>query len=467
MDTIGRLCEKYTELTSKDVEVIRSMADMLQLIADLEDSDIFIDCPTAGEDAIVVAEAKPTDAKSAYQKSVVGMLALKTNEPAVARTLEMGISTKRMKALSQEAKQVIQTVQPIINDEKVIGVLIREVRIDKYMMASVIQQNDITDSYEGEEGIEPMMLEFIDEGLMIVDGQGMIRLRNKTAKEMYLNLGYLDDPLGQPYRNFRLVDYPEIDTLNDVPVLETQIGDTYLNIRHIPLDKMAEGGFLVILHDMTKWHMQQKELMLKSAAIREIHHRVKNNLQTIASLLNLQCRRADNDETKNSLQESMNRILSIASTHEILAKNGLDEVKLVDVISNLRENALRNGDPFTQVKICITGDDFRVTSDLATSIALVLNELIQNAMKHAFEGRSHGQIEINIKKGLISSTINVIDNGTGFDVSQVKETSLGLSIVKSIVKDKLHGSLDIESGMMGTVATIEFSNRVVKLGDVV
>ena len=239
MDTIGRLCEKYTELTSKDVEVIRSMADMLQLIADLEDSDIFIDCPTAGEDAIVVAEAKPTDAKSAYQKSVVGMLALKTNEPAVARTLEMGISTKRMKALSQEAKQVIQTVQPIINDEKVIGVLIREVRIDKYMMASVIQQNDITDSYEGEEGIEPMMLEFIDEGLMIVDGQGMIRLRNKTAKEMYLNLGYLDDPLGQPYRNFRLVDYPEIDTLNDVPVLETQIGDTYLNIRHIPLDKMA------------------------------------------------------------------------------------------------------------------------------------------------------------------------------------------------------------------------------------
>ena len=115
MDIIQELCKKYTDLTDEEIATIQGMSAVLQPLANLEDADIFIDCPSWDGDAIVVAEAKPSYVPSSYKKTVVGLLARKENEPAVARTFRLGVATKQMKAVTQENGRTIQSVEPIRN----------------------------------------------------------------------------------------------------------------------------------------------------------------------------------------------------------------------------------------------------------------------------------------------------------------------------------------------------------------
>ena len=93
-------CKQYTDLTEEEIAILRGMQAVLQSLANLEEADIFIDCPTADGDAIVVAEAKPQSVPSSYKKTVVGLLAKAENEPAVARTFKLGVATKQMKAIT-------------------------------------------------------------------------------------------------------------------------------------------------------------------------------------------------------------------------------------------------------------------------------------------------------------------------------------------------------------------------------
>ncbi|MEK6264999.1 MAG: sensor histidine kinase [Clostridium sp.] len=214
-----------------------------------------------------------------------------------------------------------------------------------------------------------------------------------------------------------------------------------------------------MIRDITMMKDKEKELISKSVVIKEIHHRVKNNLQTIASLLRLQARRSDNQHTKDALSESMNRILSIAATHEILSKEGLDEVSIQEVITNIKNNSMRYFNVANKnIEVNVIGDNFKVCSDKATSIALVVNELLQNSMQYAFINKPSGSIDIIIEEGKIYSTIVVVDNGTGFDVNNVRNNSLGLSIVNSIVVDKLNGSINIASDFNGTKIIFDFKN---------
>ena len=136
MDTIWTLCRKYTDLSDEEIRIIENTSAILQPLANLEDADIFIDCPQRDGDAIVVAEAKPEDVPSSYKNSVVGLLAKAENEPAVARTFRLGVGTKQMKATTQENGSTIQSVEPIRHGSRIIGVLIREKRVDEQHLVS-------------------------------------------------------------------------------------------------------------------------------------------------------------------------------------------------------------------------------------------------------------------------------------------------------------------------------------------
>ncbi|MTK12165.1 MAG: histidine kinase, partial [Clostridiaceae bacterium] len=154
---------------------------------------------------------------------------------------------------------------------------------------------------------------------------------------------------------------------------------------------------------------------------------------------------------------SINRVLSIAATHEILSKQGIDEVNIKEVISKIKSSIVsfeKNDD--IDLKINIIGDDFTVGSDKATSIALVVNELLQNSLKHAFKGRKEGEITISVEQRNIYPAISIIDNGVGFDTDKVSTNSLGLMIVRSLVKDKLDGNLNIYSNSQGTKVVFDF-----------
>lgn len=474
MDVIRELCKKYTDLTEEEIATIQGMSAVLQPLANLEDADIFIDCPSGDGDAIVVAEAKPSYVPSSYKKTVVGLLARKENEPAVARTFRLGVATKQMKAVTQENGRTIQSVEPIKNaaGDRVIGVLIREQRVDEQRQISerlhFSEQSyeQIANALSHMVGSNNWLTECIDEALIMVDRSGVVAFRNSLARDLYRQLGYIDDPLGQIYENVRLVDSVDDTDQSGYSVIEITVGRHSLSVKRIQLDS-EDMAFAVVIQDNTWKKEQEKALILKSVAIKEMHHRVKNNLQTIASLLRLQVRRSDNEETRKVLGESMNRILSIATTHELLAQSGVDQVKIGEVILNIKNNTVRYfARPHFDVNITLEGDDFEVDSDIATSVALIINELLQNSLQYAFQDRESGLVRIVVTRGELYSRIEVIDNGSGYDVENVRTDRLGLSIVQTMVKDKLRGNLGVESGPGGTHVTFDFKNHIVDAASV-
>ena len=197
-----------------------------------------------------------------------------------------------------------------------------------------------------------------------------------------------------------------------------------------------------------------------AATVREVHHRVKNNLQLIASLLNMQARKTENPDTRKILEENVNRVLSIATIHDILTKSGLD--KLTISSSELLEKLRRNLQSFVPVGknivIRVEGDELNLSADCATSVSMVVSELITNALEHAFPDREGGTVRILVQAGQLTHSISVMDDGVGFDPAKVREGSLGMGIVRATVEDKLHGALQVSTGSGGTQVMFEFKH---------
>lgn len=457
-NTIEELCRQYTDLNEEEIGVIQMMAKTLQPLANMEAANMFIDCRCREGDAIVVAEAKPQEAPSAYKNSVVGMLAKAENEPAVARTFSLGIATKYMQARTQEDNYTIQSVEPILFNARIIGVLIRE----KCITEPAEEQRESKKYQAVEIPIYHMinenewLTEGIDEGLILIDTDGRVCFRNMYAKTLFHNLGYVSDILGQSYKNICLTKWDEtsgnLETLKEI-----HYGKHYLWIRQIPLKNKNGIILAVIFRDITGAREQERSLILKSVAMKELNHRVKNNLQMVASLLRLQARRVGSVAAKRALEESIDRILSIAVSYEFLSHSEGETVSLKKVLGSIKNNTVQSlARPELKVNIRLEGDDMMVDSDVAVSAALAVNELLHNSMKYAFEGRDKGNISITLKKGTVYSEICVADDGIGFQPEHTRKDSLGLNIVRMMVEDKLHGKLRIRSGEQGTSVSIDF-----------
>lgn len=319
-NTIEELCRQYTDLNEEEIGVIQMMAKTLQPLANMEAANMFIDCRCREGDAIVVAEAKPQEAPSAYKNSVVGMLAKAENEPAVARTFSLGIATKYMQARTQEDNYTIQSVEPILFNARIIGVLIRE----KCITEPAEEQRESKKYQAVEIPIYHMinenewLTEGIDEGLILIDTDGRVCFRNMYAKTLFHKLGYVSDILGQLYKNICLTKWDETSE-NLETLKEVHYGKHYLWIRQIPLKNKNGIILAVIFRDITGAREQERSLILKSVAMKELNHRVKNNLQMVASLLRLQARRVGSVAAKRALEESIDRILSIAVSYEFLS----------------------------------------------------------------------------------------------------------------------------------------------------
>ncbi len=387
----------------------------------------------------------------------------------------MGLPTKQMKAVTQEYANVIQSVEPIWHGERVIGVLIEEKNAEENSemrdrirftdqsyakLANVLTRLDEESSW---------LADCIDEAVILVDMEGYVSYRNKIARNLYQKLGYTVDILGQPYCCIALhgSNLEWFDQDANYSGIEVNTADLTLTVKQISL-KNNNIDFAVMIQDITHIREKEKELILKSVAVKEMHHRVKNSLQTIASLLRLQGRRTKSLEAKKVLDESMNRILAIASTHDLLAKVGVDQVNIRDVLENIKDNTLRYFlKPAMDVTVDVEGDGFQVDSEISTSVALVVSELLHNSLQYAFDdGRENGKIDIKIEHNGRQSRISVTDNGKGFDINSIKEDSLGLSIVFSIVRDKLKGTINVSSSDSGTSIAFDFKNKITTIDNV-
>ncbi|SHJ56286.1 Two-component sensor histidine kinase, contains HisKA and HATPase domains [Hathewaya proteolytica DSM 3090] len=470
MDTTKELLKKYSNLDEQSILKIQEVCNSLKFIANIVQADVFIDCPTRDKDiAIVINEAKPDMAPSLYKENVVGKFALRENEPAVFRSLDLGVSTRDIKALTQENVNVTQTVEPILNHEgRTIGVIIIERDltgdIGSYKKMKVLEIENIQLSNELEQfkNDTEHITYHIDDSIIIFDADGLVRFKNPSAEQLYMSLGYKENLIGMHFDNIVLGNkkFSQICQFNDTYIEEIEVGDSVFEVRYIKqVNKVLYLEMLI--KNITYIKEKEKELIYKSVAIKEIHHRVKNNLQTIASLLRLQSRRVKDEAVKPILEDSINRILAIASSHEILAQSGIDEVSIMNVLERMMRG-IKSGYVLEDknINIDISGDDFNLNSDKATNISLIVNELVQNSFKYAFKGKNEGNINIIIKEGKTYSSISIIDDGIGFDMNKVNSKSLGLSIVKSLVKDKLKGEIKIDSSQEGTKITFDFANKI-------
>ena len=216
------------------------------------------------------------------------------------------------------------------------------------------------------------------------------------------------------------------------------------------------------LANQTALAIENARLVIHAAVVREMHHRVKNNLQMIAMLLRLQKNAARDLRAEDVLAETINRILSIAAVHETLSEQGLRVVDVKDVLTrvtrSVAETMLSGGQDIT---ITVAGDRLILPSREATSLALATSELVQNAVKHAFVGRASGAIRVQLQATANENVIAVQDDGIGSDKSPGAGKGLGLQIINTLVNDDLKGKFELNLSPEGTQAFIRFPRIVI------
>ena len=207
--------------------------------------------------------------------------------------------------------------------------------------------------------------------------------------------------------------------------------------------------------------LRENASQVEDASQREMHHRIKNNLQLVASILNLQARRSSDAEVKDILKENVSRVLSIASIHDILTHSA-EDMNSVDsdvLLERLRGNLTALMPAGKSIDIRCDGDRISLDPEAASSVALAVTELVTNALRHGYPEKNVGTVTISVCQGAMFHTIIVSDDGCGFDPAAVREESLGLSLVRATVQDKLKGKLHIASSPEGTKVSFDFRNE--------
>ncbi|OQY31549.1 MAG: hypothetical protein B6241_13630 [Spirochaetaceae bacterium 4572_59] len=453
MDKLLELCRNYTNLAEKDICQIGKIAECLPYFANLTGGDFFIDCLTPdGHEAVVVAHQPPSVVPSLYKSKVVGKQARRLNEAAVFQTFELGVPARDMIALTQENRTVRQYVSPIKNQEAVV-------------IAVLIFEKDVTESRKKDEILnafasrteEAGFSEYVSEGIVLFDRNGECLYANSQARRIYELTGVSVSETGLKYRDLSLDGTNRYD-LPDLPYPEDREVDIAGRMIRKSLIRESDGTFILLLKDVSDIREKERELVLKSTAICEIHHRIKNNLQTIASLLRLQKRRLGSQEAKAALDESISRVMSMAEVHETLSGEDGDKVDIHFMAASVARSVVAQS-AYPGIQLRIEGESFLIPSEDATTVALVVNELIQNAIKYAVPTVINPVLALSVRKGEEYGSISIQDNGRdkGKGLNGESDSSgLGNKIINVLVREKLKGRLVRDVSEEGMTVRFDF-----------
>ena len=468
MNSITRtLCQKYTNLTDDEITHLEEYATMLQPLANAEQADVFIDCRSfTGKTAIVVAEAKPQTVPSNYSIPILGMLINWQDEPAVDRTFRFEKPTRKMCAVHMpEDRNVIQTVEPLFYNEKLIAVLIFEKKADfdenqGTTEAAEEEKSEAVSSVFG--GLMRPIIEHLSEAVIIIGDNDEVVACNTAAKELYAKkLGYVDNIMKMSLKNIQ-TDSDEYflpgSDISEKGIKQREVMVSSYNLRYTTVPIYEKPIKLaIIIEDVTALREQEKRAGAQTIALREQRHRIKNSLIMLSGMLDSKEKYADELDARSVLRDTAGRLNALAATLEEIVHVSDKSASLKYVLEKVRANVLQSSISTVQpVSIKIVADDIQISSAYASPIALVVNELLQNAMKHAFPAGRSGSITLTAEKGILSTKISVIDDGVGFEPEQERKNGTGLDIVKTIVKEKLNGEFIIESSEKGTAVTFDF-----------
>jgi two-component sensor histidine kinase len=297
----------------------------------------------------------------------------------------------------------------------------------------------------------------VGDGVVVLDANARVTYASPNAVSALHRVGIRANAVGQSLAELGFADTPVRNSFErKEPVVEEldEKHDVTLLVRSIPIlrtvrsDKEVTGGVL-LMRDVSELRRRDRLILTKDATIREIHHRVKNNLQTISSLLRLQARRLESEEAKAALSDSVRRIRTIALVHETLSREPGEDVTFTEIVRpllQLTQESLQSKD--RPVAFTVRGDGGRLPATIATPLSVVILELLQNGVDHAFAGRTvGGKVQVQLSRDDDADTLHVrvIDDGRGVpaDFNLAQANGLGLSIVRTLVTTELGGRIDM------------------------
>ena len=469
----------FAELAGEDRQFLHRLAGSLDLLADLSHADLLLTC-RLGADPVVAAEARPQPIPSLYPRSQLGRQLSRAEAPSAFKVLFEN-RARHHSAVMVHGVPAMQEVFAIRNARgQTIAALCSEMAMlehERLRKRSALYRNAIarvrelvvTGCLQGAGRLGRMG---VHDGVMLIDSRGQIQYISAVAEHLYRRLGYADSLVKtqlseldtNEYVCFRAMErgvcleqrVQEQDSIwikRVVPLLST--GQTSLLAK---LAGRADAGAIVVIQDVTDEVGKEQELRIKSAMIQEIHHRVKNNLQTIAALLRLQARQTTSEQVAEQLRQTVSRILSIAVVHEFLTKDEQAVINIHEVGNRiLREVTQGTLDPAKHIELRLEGTkNFYLPAQQATSCALIINELLQNAVEHGYRGRQAGTISVRLDETDDSMTVEIRDDGDGLPEGfNIDEAGLGLRIVRTLVQEDLKGQFLLENGR-GVRALVSF-----------
>ena len=475
MSSLAELVEERVGLDDAVVDQLQAIASDWQILADLSFADLLMFCrDELTNELLVVAQMRPYTAQTVYQEDLVGQAFARGVRVNVDRAFRECRIIRDGEPDWSTGVPVREEAIPIVFDGQVVAVVTREanlamVRSPSQLELTYLQTADELSAMLSEgsfpfpgEDPERELAPRVGDGLLRLDPDGIVLFASPNAISAYRRLGVNDHVVGSNLAMFDLDEQAVLEALADGDPLESEVearGAVVLR-RLIPLTRDHEVlGGLMLVREVTELRRHERLLLYKDATIREIHHRVKNNLQTVASLLRLQSRRLSSDEARDALGESVRRISSIALVHETLSQNSRQRVSFDKVASRLAA-MLTSGlsDPEHPIHIDIEGAAGELPAEVATPLALVLSEVLQNAVEHAFPKR-RGTITVTLERQPSRMRLVVVDDGVGLPEGWSIDGSanLGLRIAATLVESELSGQLAVgprEGGGTSCVADL-------------
>ncbi len=494
MSTLGDLLAEHTVLPGNAVDHLHAVVGEWQLLADLSFADYLMWVRRDDGVLVCVAQCRPNTAPTVLLSDAVGTVAGAGALPLVTAAFKSG--TIGMESIggqqdSPEGGELNVEAVPVRYDNQVVAVLTHQTALAARRKASPLESayldcaGDLLHMLS--EGTFPNVGDLamsrssprVGDGFIRLDMTGDVVFASPNALSAYHRMGLTSELEGHnlvsvtrplisdPFEAHELAEHVRDSLAGGSSMrMEVDAGGAAVLLRTLPLVVHGRAvGAAVLIRDVTEIKRRDRALLSKDATIREIHHRVKNNLQTVAALLRLQARRTNNAEGREALIESVRRVSSIALVHDALSMSVDEVVNLDEVVDRILPIMNDVATVDTPIRISRVGDLGVLDADRATALIMVITEVVQNAIEHAFDASiQQGCITIRAERSARWLDVVVHDDGRGLPdgFSLEKSDRLGLQIVRTLVSAELDGSLgmhDVPTGGTDVVLRVPIGRR--------
>ena len=464
VSTMGELIEQHSDLTTQDAEWLHLLVGDWQVISDLAFADLVLWLPTEGGDFVAVAHSRPSTGATVHHDDVVGSTVPDSLRDTLHRAREREGISRAKEARWNGTYAIREEIIPVVRAGRTLALIARETYLGASRTPSRLEVNYVESADElcgmisrGEFPLPNAATgprrgaPRVGDGLVRLNSEGDVLYASPNALSAFHRLGVTDEIVGRPLAE---VVTPLIEASSPVdeslPLVvmgraawrtEVEARGVSLSLRAVPVTEYSQRvGAVLLVRDVSELRRRERELLTKDATIREIHHRVKNNLQTVAALLRLQARRTDSTDARSALEEAMRRVATIATVHEALSQTIDEVVDFDEVFGRTLRLAADVASGEAHVKTVRTGTFGRVPATDATALAVVLTELVTNAVEHGL-AKVGGTVTIESERSGNMLRVRVMDDGSGME-PQAAMNGLGTQIVRTLVATELDGSID-------------------------